>query len=147
MTCVLFPDLRVTVTLKTGTIKQTEFFAATPAEVYDALLDPKRHGEFTGSSATGVPRVGGKFTAWEGYISGRNLKLERARTIVQEWKTTEWPKRYPPSTVEFKFREKEGGTELRMTHSNVPAEQLESYRQGWIDFYWNPLKEYFNRKK
>ena len=38
-----------------------------------------------------------------------------------------------------------GGTEVRMVHSNVPAEQADSYRQGWVDFYWNPLKAYFSK--
>ena len=27
----------------------------------------------------------------------------------------------------------------------VPAEQADSYRQGWIDFYWKPLKGYFQQ--
>ena len=39
-----------------------------------------------------------------------------------------------------------GGTELRMVHSNVPAEQADSYRQGWIDHYWTPLKAYFAQR-
>ena len=25
----------------------------------------------------------------------------------------------------------------------VPAEQADSYRQGWIDYYWTPLRAYF----
>jgi hypothetical protein len=29
----------------------------------------------------------------------------------------------------------------------VPAEQAEEYRQGWIDNYWDLLKEYFLKKK
>jgi hypothetical protein len=33
-----------------------------------------------------------------------------------------------------------------MIHSKVPVEQAESYRQGWIDFYWEPLKKYFDKK-
>jgi hypothetical protein len=32
-----------------------------------------------------------------------------------------------------------------MVHSNVPAEQADDYAQGWIDFYWKPLKEYFEK--
>jgi len=72
--------------------------------------------------------------------------LEKGKRIVQEWKTTEWPAGYPPSIVEFLFKEKKGGTELTMVHSKVPAEQAESYRQGWIDFYWEPLKKYFRKK-
>jgi activator of HSP90 ATPase len=132
---------------KTETITQTVFILATPSEVYDAFIDPTKHSAFTGSKATCDPKVGGKFTAWDGYISGTNLKLEKGKRIVQEWKTTEWSKGYPSSIVDFSFREKEGGTELTMIHSNVPAEQVEAHRQGWIDSYWGPLREYFEKRR
>jgi activator of HSP90 ATPase len=130
----------------TKTIKQTELIPAKPVDVYEALMDAKRHTEFTGSKATSDPRVGGEFTAWDGYIFGKNLQLERGKRIVQEWKTTEWPADYPPSIVEFTFKQTKNGTELTMVHQSVPAEQASSYRQGWIDFYWKPLKKYFKKK-
>ncbi len=131
---------------RTKTIKQTRFIPAKPADVYDAFLDAKKHSLFTGSEATCNPRIGGKFTAWDGYILGKNLELEAGRRIVQEWKTTEWPAGYPSSIVEFSFKEKGTGTELKMVQSNVPAEQADFYAMGWVDFYWKPLKEYFEIK-
>jgi len=135
------------VSRKTETIRQTELIPAEPADVYEALIGAEKHTEFTGSKATSDQRVGGKFTAWDGYIFGRNLKLEKAKRIVQEWKTAEWPADYPPSIVEFTFKESRKGTELTMVHSNVPAGQADSYRQGWIDFYWKPLKLYFRKRR
>ena len=131
---------------KTKTIRQTELIPAEPIEVYEVLVDAKKHTEFTGSKATSDAKVGGKFTAWDGYISGKNLKLEKGKRIVQEWKTTEWPTGREPSIVEFTFKKAKNGTELTMVHSNVPAEQADSYRQGWIDSYWDPLKQYFKKK-
>jgi activator of HSP90 ATPase len=131
---------------ETRTIKQTELIPAKPIEVYEAFVIAKKHTEFTGSKATSSAKVGGKFTAWDGYISGKYLKLEKPKKIVQEWKTTEWPSSYPPSKLEFTLKEVAGGTELKMVHSNVPAEQADSYRQGWIDSYWKPMKQYFKNK-
>ena len=126
------------------TITQTVFLpSVTPGEVYQALLNPKKHAAFTGSAATGSSRTGGRFTACDGYISGVHRELVSSRRIVQEWQTTEWPDDAPPSTVEFTFKAAKGGTELRMVHSNVPAAQADAYRQGWIDYYWTPLKAYF----
>jgi activator of HSP90 ATPase len=130
----------------TKTIKQKIFIPAKPADVYDAFLDARKHSRFTGSRATSDPKIGGKFTAWDGYILGKNLELEEGMRIVQEWKTTEWPPGYPPSRVEFSFKGKGTGTELKLVHSKVPAEQADSYAKGWVDFYWKPLKEYFERK-
>ena len=126
-------------------ITDTVIISATPEEVYDAYLDPKKQSAFTGSKATGDGKVGGKFTAWDGYIFGKNLELEKGKRIIQEWKTTEWPEGYPPSKLELTFKKAKGGTELSMVHTNVPAEQASDYKQGWTDFYWKPLKAYFKK--
>jgi uncharacterized protein YndB with AHSA1/START domain len=128
-----------------ATIEQTEFLPAKPVQVYDAFVNAKKHAEFTGARATSDPVAGGAFTAWDDYISGKYIELVRARRIVQEWQTAEWPQGYPPSHLEFTFLEKDDGTEVRMVHSQVPKSQVESYRQGWTDYYWKPLKEYFGK--
>ncbi len=129
------------------TITQKVFVpSVSPDDVYDAFVNAKKHAAFTGAAATGSGRVGAKFTAWDGYISGVNRELVKGRKLVQDWQTTEWPDGAPPSTVEFSFTAAKGGTEIRMVHSNVPAEQADSYRQGWIDYYWEPLKAYFSER-
>lgn len=129
------------------TITQKVVVAATPAQVYDAFVNPRVHAAFTGSPATCLARVGGKFTAWNGYIFGVNRELVKDRRIVQDWQTTEWPEGAEPSSVEFSFEAVKDGTEIRMVHSKVPAEQADAYRQGWIDYYWEPLKAYFSGRQ
>lgn len=131
---------------KTRTIKQIVFIPAGPEEVYEAFVNAKKHSEFTGSKATCDAKVGGKFTAWDGYAFGKNLKLVKGKKIVQEWKTTEWPEGYPPSRLEISLKKKKDGTELTMIHLQVPAEQADEYAQGWLDYYWKPLKKYFEKK-
>ena len=129
------------------TITQKVVIPATPDQLYDAFINPRIHAAFTGSPATGSPRVGGTFTAWDGYISGVNRELVKGRRIVQDWQTTEWPEGAKPSRVEFSFASVKGGTEIRMVHSMVPAEQADAYRQGWIDYYWDPLEAYFSDRR
>ena len=132
---------------KTTSINQRIILNALPEEVYDAFLDPKKHSDFTGSEATGKAEVGAEFTAWDGYISGRNLELKKGKRIVQEWTTTEWPKGYPPSRLELTFNEIDGRrTELTMVHSEIPADQEDELKQGWTDYYWEPLKHYFGKR-
>jgi uncharacterized protein YndB with AHSA1/START domain len=128
------------------TIRQKVIVPAEPAEVYDALVDAKKHSAFTGSKATGDGRVGGKFTAWDGYISGKNIELEPGKRILQEWVTSEWPEGFPPSRLELTFKKTKGGTELSMVHSDVPKEQTDELKEGWTESYWKPLKAYFKRK-
>ena len=131
--------------LNTTTLTQKVTISAHPTEVFNAILNPKTHSEFTGSKATGKEVVGAKFTAWDGYITGRNIEIEKNKRIVQEWITTDWPDKYPPSILEFNFELVDGNTELTIIHSNIPKDQEEELKQGWIDFYWNPLKNYFKK--
>ncbi len=133
--------------LKTGTIRQKILIlSVSPEEVYDALIDPRKHSAFTGSKATCNPNPGGRFTAWNRYITGKNLELVRGKRILQEWKTSEWPEDYPSSILEFTLTPRRGGTELKMVQSKVPATQVEKYREGWVDAYWDPLKKHFLKK-
>ena len=127
----------------TKTIKQRTLIPASPKQVYDAYTNARTHAEVTGAPATGARRIGGRFTAYDGYIMGVHRVLTPGKRVVQEWTTTEWPAGAPASKLELTFRAVKGGTDLRMVHSNVPAEQAAGYRQGWIDYYWSPLREYF----
>jgi uncharacterized protein YndB with AHSA1/START domain len=129
--------------MKFGTIKQIVLIDASPEEVYEAYVNPKKHAEFTGQKATGTPKVGGRVSAGDGYISGKYVELEKGKRIRQEWTTTEWPAGYPPSVLELKLRPKGKKTELTMLHSKVPEEQIDYYAEGWKEFYWEPMKKYF----
>ena len=133
--------------LKTTTIKQTAVIPATPNQVYDAFVDSKKHSEFTGSKATGKPVIGGKFAAWDGYIQGKYIQLEKGKRLVQEWTTTEWPEGYPPSRLELTLTEQGDNTEVTLVQHDVPEKQASEIAQGWIDFYWEPLKDYFQKRK
>jgi uncharacterized protein YndB with AHSA1/START domain len=133
-------------TIRTRTIKQKVIIPATPEQVYDAFMVPERHAAFTGDAAGGSSEVGGEFSAWGGYITAKNLELERGQKIVQEWYTSEWPPGYPPSRLEIVLRSIPQGTELTMVHTKVPEEQADAYDQGWHDSYWDPLIRYFQEK-
>lgn len=132
---------------KKSKITQKVIVPATPDEVYNAFLDLKQHSEFTGSKAEGKSIEGGEFTAWDGYIHAKTIELEKGKRIVQEWVTTEWPQDFPPSKLELTFKDLGGKTEIAMVHSDVPVRQEADLKQGWIDFYWEPLTKYFEKRK
>jgi len=118
---------------------------ANASEIYKAWLTSKGHSAITGSPAKASGKVGGKFTAWDGYISGKTLELTPNQRIVQAWQTSEFPDDAPDSRLEIELVEVKGGTKVTLTHSDMPKDQVESYRQGWKDFYFNPMKEYFGK--
>ena len=117
----------------------------TPEHVYKGWLDSNEHSAFTGEKAKIQPKVGGKFTAWDDYILGTTIELEPYRRIVQSWRTTEFPQDSPDSRLEILFEEVPKGTKLTLKHSRIPEGQAEMYRQGWIDYYFEPMKKYFSK--
>lgn len=127
---------------KVTVIRQTFLIEAEPEFVFDTYVDPKKHAEFTGSPATGKAKVGGTFTAWDGYITGKYVELARGKKIVHEWTTTGWPEGSPPSLVDITLRKVGKKTELTMLHSNVPVGLAEGFTEGWPKSYWEPLKKY-----
>ena len=113
--------------------------------VYKAWLSTKGHSAMTGSTAKVIGKVGGKFSAWDGYIFGTTLELTPNERILQAWRTTEFPEEAPDSRLEIILEEVKGGTEITLAHSNMPDDQVEDYRQGWEDFYFKPMMEYFEK--
>jgi uncharacterized protein YndB with AHSA1/START domain len=132
--------------MSTESITLWEIFPASPREIYEAWLS-SAHGKMVGSTATVDPRVGGAFTAWDGYIRGTTLELEPYRRIVQAWRTTEFSAPSPDSRLELLLEQVEGGTRLTIRHTEIPEGLSASLEQGWIDHYFRPMKEYFARKR
>src|SRR5262245_11119613 len=118
---------------------------AKASELYEAWLNSDGHAAMTGSRAHIDGTKGGKFTAWDGYIFGTTLELMQNQLIVQAWRTSEFPDEAPDSRVEVVFEEISGGTKVTLTHSEMPGDQVESYKQGWDDFYFKPMTEYFEK--
>ena len=65
-------------------------FKASPHEVYNMLINSKKHQSLSGEPAKISRKVGGKFTAWGSHISGINLVLKPGKKIVQAWRATGW---------------------------------------------------------
>jgi activator of HSP90 ATPase len=118
-------------------------FPVSPETIYRAWLSSKGHAAMTGSPAKIAARVGGKFSAWGGYITGKTLALKPYSRIVQSWRTSEFADSDPDSLIELTFKAVKGGTRLTLAHSGIPAGQVESYKGGWVDSYFTPMRDYF----
>lgn len=114
-----------------------------PQRIYEAWLDSDQHTAMTGGVAEIDPRVGGKHIAWDGYITGVNLELERDRRIVQTWRTADFPVEASDSRLEIILEAVPAGTRLTLKHSNLPDGQGANYKSGWEDNYFEPMRDYF----
>jgi activator of HSP90 ATPase len=121
-------------------IRQSVTFKASPLEVYEALMDEKKHSSFTGGGAKISRKVGGTFNISDGDIEGKNLELIPGKKIMQLWRYSDWPKGHY-STATFSFAETGKGTRLIFTQTGVPDDKYEDIKQGWKDYYWEPMKE------
>jgi uncharacterized protein YndB with AHSA1/START domain len=124
-------------------VSVSDIIPASPERVYTAWLDAAEHGKMTGSNAT--DEGGGRFTAWDGYISGRTVSAVPHSKLVQAWRTTEFPADATDSILTVHFEPSgEGATKVSITHENLPDGQGDSYARGWDEFYFGPMKKYFS---
>jgi uncharacterized protein YndB with AHSA1/START domain len=129
---------------KTETIQQSVTLPASPHDVYEALLDSKKHSKFTGCAAKISREVGGTFSAMES-LRGKNLELVPDQKIVQTWQCDieGWPKCHF-STLTIRLKPTVGGTRLDFEQIHVPSTCGQKISEAWLKYYWQPLKSLLN---
>ena len=114
--------------------------------IYSAWLDTRQHSAFTGDTAVIEPAIGGRHSTFGGYASGTMLELEPHRRIVLSWRSTEFPEGSPDSRLEVTLEDTAGGTLVTLLHTQIPEGQGDRYKEGWIQYYLEPLKRYFSKR-
>src|SRR5258707_789492 len=128
--------------ITTRAIHQVEDFKAEPSRIYEALLDSKQFGAFSGGRAAEIHReVGGAFSLFAGHIVGRNLELVTNRRIVQAWRAAGWPEGIH-SIARFELSGQASGSRVILDHTGFPSELAEHLESGWTENYWTPLRKY-----
>jgi len=125
--------------MKNKTIRQTISFHASAHDVYEMLVDEKKHALFTGGFAQISREVGGTFVTNDGYSDGKNVELVPDVKIVQTWRASDWPDDHY-STLTVTLSPAPSGTNLSFVQTGVPDDQYEEISQGWHDYYGNPMK-------
>ena len=132
--------------MRTKSIKQSVTFSATPEQVYSLIMDAKKHAAFTGTKVEMSNKINGKFRIFDDYVHGYNIELLEGKKIVQAWHFKEdgWPEDHF-STCTFIFEKVGDKTKLTFQQSDVPEETVESLKDGWKEFYWEPMKNYLKK--
>jgi len=133
-------------------IHQEPVFKASRKRVYEALTDTQQFDKIIqisgviqsmhlGSKPTEISReVGGAFTLFGGYITGRHVELLPNERIVQAWRTGGWaPGVY--SIARFELMEQGSGTKIVFDHTGFPKGEAEVLASGWNAHYWEPLEK------
>ncbi len=116
--------------------------------LFDAWMNSAQHTLMTGGKAVVDPKAGGRFSAWDGYISGETIEIGPGKRVYQAWRTTEFPAKSPDSKLEVLFEEsKKGHTRITLKHSEIPKGDGKKYQGGWEQFYFAPMKAFFAPSK
>ncbi len=115
-------------------------------DVFTGWLNDKVHSEFSGGTKAKIdPKEGGKFSVWDGYITGTNVEIFPYKRIVQKWRSTQFADTDEDSSLELFFTYKEGYTLITITHSNLPDGTEVKYKKGWKEHYFKFMKKYFEK--
>ncbi len=122
-------------------IHQEIDFNASPKRIYEALMNDKEHGEFTGGPARISRDVGGAFSCHGGMVVGRHVELIPNERIVQAWRIGDWDDGVY-SIVRFELKEQGSETRLILDHAGFPEGAGEHLEGGWHKMYWEPLRDH-----
>jgi uncharacterized protein YndB with AHSA1/START domain len=125
------------------TFTVSDIITATNETVYSAWLDSKQHAAMTNTNtAVASTKVSDSFMAHDGYITGKNVELAPSSKVVQSWRSAEFSDDEADSLIEVRFTDAAGGTQVTLTHSNLPPHGTQ-YESGWKAYYFEPMKTYF----
>jgi uncharacterized protein YndB with AHSA1/START domain len=111
--------------------------------VFAAWLDPvslstfMRPGPVTSATAEVDPRIGGRFRivmhhpTGEAEHYGEYLVIDRPAKLEFTWISAATD--HQPSIVTVDFLDRNGSTEIVLTHRRFPPSQSEPHRKGWGD--------------
>ncbi|HEY6957579.1 MAG TPA: SRPBCC domain-containing protein [Candidatus Limnocylindria bacterium] len=124
------------------TIRQTALIrGATPHDIFETLMDGKRHTALVGQPVKVSRRIGGAFSVGHD-LEGTTLSLTKDRRIVQRWRANNWPAGvYSKAT--FALARAPGGTRITFTQTGVPSQFFREISDGWRAYYWAPLRKQF----
>jgi len=123
------------------TFKKTFRINAEPSDVYAALTNPYTIGLWSGYPAVMSEEPGSEFSLWEGDITGKNLEFVKDMKIVQEWYFGEQKEK---SIVTITINPDRNNSAVTVEHTNIPDEEYEGFAEGWKDFYFDAINNFFN---
>jgi activator of HSP90 ATPase len=132
--------------VNTATVTATDEFRTTAEEMFQTFTDPQRIAAFT----RGKPQIfegakpGGKFSIFDGNVTGEFTILEPGKRIVQKWRLAQWPEGHMSSQeIVFDQNDMDKVTNARVTWSGVPVGQEEVVKRNWEGYYIRSIKQTF----
>eukprot|EP00877_Chromochloris_zofingiensis_P012863 jgi/Chrzof1/7830/Cz02g38040.t1 len=135
---------------KRHSLQLTERFYARPVDIFECFVQEGRLRAFTMSPATVEPQVGGKFSWFDGSITGEFVELEPPKRIVMKWRFSHWEDGcFSKVTIELSEPEP-GTTVLDLQQTDIPAadkfgnqDVIDTVEKGWAEQVFRRIKTVF----
>ena len=127
------------------TFKKYYEIPTTPDQVYLALTTPTTIQLWTGAPAEMSTVAGSEFSLWDGDICGKNVEFIENKKIVQNWY---FEGITDDSIVTIKLHEgkRAGTTSVELVHTNITEEDFDDMADGWDEYYFNALIDFFEEE-
>ncbi|XP_002737804.1 activator of 90 kDa heat shock protein ATPase homolog 1-like [Saccoglossus kowalevskii] len=135
-------NLQIGSKIQTSKLADKQEFKCAADDLYDALTNKQKVCAYMGSGVEIEAVEGGKFSFLDGNVTGVFTQLVRNEKIVQRWRCKSWPAEHY-STVTIELQQKSDCTLLQLTQTNVPTNELDRTKEGWIRNYWERIKTVF----
>lgn len=132
--------------MKKEALRATTTVPVAPTTLYFAWIDSTQHAAMTGGGPAKFDgNVGAKYSAMNGYITGKLVILDLGRRLVMSWRTTDFPRDASDSRVEIHLEALGSSTRILVLHTEIPEGQAEKYKALWNDKYFAPMRAYFSK--
>lgn len=100
--------------------------------------------QFTIELWTGYPakieaKENTEFELWGGDISGKILKIETDKLLVQQWY---FDGHDDESIVTIKLHELNNGVSVELHHTNIPDEVYDEFANGWEEHFFGAIRTF-----
>jgi activator of HSP90 ATPase len=123
------------------TFKKSFKINAEPSDIYSAITNPYTIELWTGYPAIMPDTPGSEFSLWDGDITGKNLEFIKDKKVVQEWYFGDKPEK---SIVTITIQADKGNSIVTVEHVNIPDEDFADIADGWREYYFGAIINFFN---
>jgi activator of HSP90 ATPase len=123
------------------TFKKSFRINAEPSDIYSAITNPYTIELWTGYPAIMSEEQGSEFSLWDGDITGKNLEFVKDEKVVQEWYFGDKPEQ---SIVTITIQPDNGNSLVTVEHVNIPDEDFADIAEGWREYYFGAIMNFFN---
>jgi activator of HSP90 ATPase len=109
-------------------------------------MDEEVHGAMTGAPAKVSEQPGSHFEAFGGLLKGTMLQTVKARLIVQSWRSVNFEKDAPDSTLILSFTPEDDDGRIDLVHLDVPENDFQGVTGGWDSRYFAPWLAYLQNR-